>query len=55
MKCSPECPHYKKNDAVSEMEDGMGWFCTNPHSQCEDIVCLLRMILWELDNLQDEK
>lgn len=54
MKCSDQCPHYKRNDAVDEVESGTAWFCTHPHSQCEDIVCLLRMMLWELERLQDE-
>ena len=53
MKCNPDCPHYKKNDAVGEMNSGLEWFCTLPHTQCEDIVCLLRMMLWEIDNLND--
>jgi len=53
MKCSQDCPHYKRNDAVGEMDSGLAWFCTLPHSQCEDVVCLLRMMLWEIDNMND--
>ncbi len=53
MKCV-DCPHRKENDAIKSMEDGVEWFCTLKHSECEDVVCLLRMILWELDNLFDD-
>ena len=53
MKCSADCQWYKRNDSVAEMEDGVAWYCTMPHSQCEDVVCLLRMILWSLDT-EDE-
>jgi len=53
MKCDTSCPHYKKNDAVREVEDGVEWYCTLPHSQCDDFVCLLKMILWELDDISE--
>ena len=52
MKCA-ECPHRKQLDAVEEMNANISWVCTLKHSECEDIVCLLRMIIWMLDS-EDE-
>lgn len=52
MKCK-DCPHRKENDAIQEMNDGVSWFCTLKHSECEDLVCLLRMLIWEIDNMQE--
>jgi hypothetical protein len=53
MKCSEACQYYKKNDAVKEMEDGVQWYCTMPHSQCEDMTCLLKMLIWEVSAITD--
>jgi hypothetical protein len=48
------CPYRKENDAIKEMDDGVSWFCTKKHSECEDITCLLRMLIWELYHLEDK-
>ena len=53
MTCK-ECLHRKSNDAVKELEDGVSWYCTMKHSECEDVVCLLRMIIWQLYNREDD-
>jgi hypothetical protein len=53
MKCTETCEYYKKNDAIKEMEDGVVWFCTMPHSQCEDMSCLMRMLIWEISHMND--
>jgi hypothetical protein len=50
MKCQ-DCEYRKENDAIREMEDGVEWFCTLKHSECEDVVCLLRMLIWQIDNM----
>ena len=50
MKCS-ECPYHKELDAVEQLESNVEWACTKKHSECEDIECLLRMIIWELDSM----
>lgn len=52
MKCK-DCPHRKENDAIRQMEDGVEWFCTLKHSECENVVCLLRMIIWQLANMEN--
>jgi hypothetical protein len=52
MNCA-DCPHRKPTDAVDEMEFGVQWVCSLPHSQCEDMTCLLRMIIWQLANIED--
>ena len=50
-KCK-DCQYRKSNDAEREMEDGVSWYCTMKHSECEDVVCLLRMIIWEIANME---
>ena len=51
MTCK-DCPDRKNNDAVRQMEDGVDWYCNKKHSECEDVVCLLRMIIWQLFNME---
>ena len=53
MKCK-DCPSRKELDAVDVMEGAPEWACTKPHSEVEDIVCLLRMIIWQLAEGEDE-
>ena len=53
MKCK-ECPHRKENDAIRQLEDNVEWYCTLKHSECEDIVCLLRMIIWQLNHIAED-
>jgi hypothetical protein len=53
MKCK-DCPYRKENDAIKEMEDGVGWFCTLKHSECEDVICLLRMLIWQIADMEEE-
>lgn len=52
MKCR-DCPDRKLNDAVDEMQNGVEWFCMKKHSDCDEVVCLLRMVIWELAHLED--
>lgn len=47
MKCQ-DCPRRKELDAVEIMEGAPEWVCTAKHSATEDVVCLLRMIIWRL-------
>jgi len=49
-----DCQHKQNNDAIKEMDDGVAWFCTLKHSECDNIVCLLRMIIWQLSAIQDD-
>lgn len=53
MQCK-DCAFRKSNDAVAELEDGVAWYCTKKHSECEDVVCLLRMIIWEIYSMGGE-
>lgn len=44
------CEHRRPLDAIDEMEsNGIEWICDKRHTQCEDVVCLLRMIIWLLN------
>ncbi len=54
MKCA-NCEYRQENDAVKQMEGDVAWFCTRKHSECEDIICLLRMIIWELAREDNEE
>ena len=53
MKCK-NCPDRKENDAVKQLEGDTEWFCTKKHSECEDIICLLRMLIWQLAATDEE-
>ena len=52
MLCK-DCPARKPIDAIEVMNGGPDWVCTGKHSECEDIVCLLRMIIWQLYTIND--
>jgi len=53
MKCK-DCEWHKELDVEIQLEGGPEWVCTKKHSECEDVVCLLRMIIWELYNWEDD-
>jgi hypothetical protein len=54
MICA-KCEHRKQIDAVEVMNGAPDWVCTCKHSECEDIVCLLRMIIWQLYNMEEDE
>jgi len=53
MKCR-DCPDRKQIDALEVMNGAPDWVCTKRHFECEDIVCLLRMIIWQLNAIEDD-
>ena len=53
MKCQ-DCPYKKEIDAVEQLNGAHSWACTKPLSETEEVVCLLRMIIWQLYTM-DEK
>ena len=54
MKCE-NCPHRKELDAIEVMGGAPEWACTRKHSETEDVVCLLRMIIWQLYNMEEDE
>jgi hypothetical protein len=52
MKCK-DCLYKKEIDAIEVMEGAPDWVCTRKHTECKDIVCLLRMVIWSLSHLED--
>ena len=48
------CPDRKEIDAVEVMGGAPEWVCNKRHSECEDVVCLLRMVIWTLYNLLED-
>ena len=52
MICA-KCTHRKQIDALEVMDGAPDWVCNRKHSECEDIVCLLRMMIWQLYHLED--
>lgn len=50
MTCK-DCPNRKEIDAVEQMEGAPEWVCGKKHTECEDVICLLRMIIWSISNL----
>jgi len=54
VKCK-DCPDKKELDAVEQVVNGAPeWACTQKHTECEDVVCLLRMIIWMLVDREEE-
>ena len=53
MKCK-DCPSHKPMDAVEIMNGAPEWVCTMKHTECEDVVCLLRMLIWQLADDEEE-
>ena len=48
------CPDRKEIDAVEQLDGAPSWVCTKKHTECEDVVCLLRMIVWQLYNIGED-
>jgi hypothetical protein len=48
-----ECPHKKQLDALAVMDGAPDWVCDLKHSMCEDPICLMRMIIWQLSHLEE--
>jgi len=47
MNCK-DCENRKFTDAIEQLDSGLEWSCTKKHTECEDIICLLRMLIWEV-------
>ena len=52
MKCA-ECPHRKQIDALEVMDGAPDWVCNLPHTSCEDLICLMRMMIWQISHLEE--
>lgn len=48
------CPDHKDIDAVKQLDDAPSWVCIKKHSEAEDIICLLRMVIWQLQAVEDK-
>jgi len=54
MNCK-ECPNRKETGALEQLDGTPEWVCTHKHTETEDIVCLLRMIIWQLSTMEEEE
>lgn len=53
VKCK-DCPHKKEIPLDEQIADGAPeWMCSAKHSDVDDIVCLMRMQIWLLDDILD--
>ena len=49
------CPDRKELDVIEQLEGGPEWACTKKHTECEDIVCLLRMLIWQIADMEEDE
>jgi hypothetical protein len=49
-----DCEYKKQIDAVEVMDGAPDWVCNKQLSDTEDLVCLLRMVVWTISDLDME-